>query len=61
MTWRASERTDRCAYEPSLGVRRGPLMPSTIAWLDASREEQRRMREVINFFTQLETTERHIE
>src|SRR3954462_13266767 len=30
-------------------------MPSTIAWLDASRDEQRRMREVINLFTQSES------
>lgn len=30
-------------------------MPSTIAWLDSSREEQRRMREVINLFSQTES------
>jgi hypothetical protein len=30
-------------------------MPSTIAWLDASRAEQQRMREVINLFTQSES------
>lgn len=30
-------------------------MPSTIAWLDSSREEQRRMREVINLFAQTES------
>lgn len=30
-------------------------MPSTIAWLDSSREEQRRMREVINLFSQSES------
>lgn len=30
-------------------------MPSTIAWLDLSREEQRRMREVINLFSQTES------
>src|SRR3954453_18650971 len=29
-------------------------MPSTIAWLDASREDQRRMREAINLFAQHE-------
>ncbi|MBC7630704.1 DUF6361 family protein [Aeromicrobium sp.] len=30
-------------------------MPSTIAWLDSSREEQRRIREVINLFSQTES------
>ncbi|MGL5826488.1 MAG: DUF6361 family protein [Nocardioides sp.] len=30
-------------------------MPSTIAWLDSSREEQRRMRGVINLFSQTES------
>jgi len=30
-------------------------VPSTIAWLDTSREEQRRMREVINLFAQAES------
>jgi len=30
-------------------------MPSMIAWLDASREDQRRMREIVNLFTQSES------
>jgi Family of unknown function (DUF6361) len=30
-------------------------MPSTIAWLDSSREDQRRMRELINLFAQTES------
>ncbi len=30
-------------------------MPSTIAWLDASREDQRRIREAINLFAQHES------
>src|ERR1700733_1157980 len=30
-------------------------MPSVIAWLDASREDQRRMREIVNLFTQSES------
>ncbi len=30
-------------------------MPSTIAWLDASREDQRRMREIVNLFAQHES------
>ena len=30
-------------------------MPSTIAWLDASREDQRRMREIVNLFAQSES------
>src|SRR5438552_8578154 len=30
-------------------------MPSMIAWLDASREDQRRMREIVNLFAQSES------
>ena len=30
-------------------------MPSMIAWLDSSREDQRRMREIVNLFTQSES------
>ena len=30
-------------------------MPSAIAWLDASREDQRRMREIVNIFAQSES------
>jgi hypothetical protein len=30
-------------------------MPSMVAWLDASREDQRRMREIVNLFTQSES------
>ena len=30
-------------------------MSSFIAWLDASREDQRRMREIVNLFTQSES------
>jgi len=30
-------------------------LPSTIAWLDANRDEQRRMRDVINLFSQTES------
>jgi len=30
-------------------------MPSMIAWLDASREDQRRMREIVHLFTQSES------
>jgi len=30
-------------------------VPSLIAWLDASREDQRRMREIVNLFTQSES------
>jgi hypothetical protein len=31
------------------------IVPSTIAWLDASREDQKRMREIVNLFTQSES------
>ena len=42
-----------CATSRNVGEQ--PFMPCTIAWLDSSREEQRRMREVINLFTQTES------
>jgi hypothetical protein len=36
-------------------IPQGGIMPSMIAWLDASREDQRRMREIVNLFTQSES------
>ena len=33
----------------------GEMVPSAIAWLDASREDQRRMREIVNIFAQSES------
>lgn len=32
-------------------------MPSTLTWLDASHEEQRRMRDIVNLFTQKDSRE----
>lgn len=45
------------AITPPIGANMRGIgaVPSTIAWLDTSREEQRRMREVINLFAQTES------